>query len=267
MSRFQLAIATFLILFLTGVAQAQQATVRPVSAPASTVIAAPAPTTASPDIVIGFLGGFLSHDNSIHGGVKLAAKLREDYPTSAYVKVFENRKGDLARKEILRILDTDHDGSLSAQEKQSARIVIYGHSWGGSETVALAKQLDRDGIPVLLTVQIDSVGKIGENDAVIPANVAQAVNFYQSNGMIHGRSKIRAADETRTQILGNFQYDYEKTPVTCKQYPWFARLFENPHIEIECDPTLLNHIETLIRSKLPPPASVPAADSTQPGHK
>ena len=160
--------------------------------------------------MIGFVGGFISHDNAVHGGVKLAARLREDYPSGAYVKVFENHRGDAAHREILRLLDTDHDGTLSSEEKQRARIVIYGHSWGGSETVALARQLEKDGVPVLLTVQVDSVGKIGENDEVIPPNVTQAVNFYQLNGMLHGRAKIRAADASRTQIIGNFQYDYDK---------------------------------------------------------
>ena len=138
------------------------------------------PASAPPNIVIGFVGGFLSHDNAVHGGVKLAARLREDYPSGTYVKVFENHREDLAHKEILRILDTDHDGTLSAKEKQSARIIIYGHSWGGSETVALARDLEKDGVPVLLTVQVDSVGKFGENDEVIPAKRGAGRKFLSA---------------------------------------------------------------------------------------
>jgi hypothetical protein len=247
MRAFRITGPAFAFFFLLSVTAAQQASVHPV--------ATNGPADAPPDIVIGFLGGFLNHDNSVHGGVKLAARLREDYPSGTYVKVFENHREDSAHKEILRLLDTDHDGTLSAKEKQNARIIIYGHSWGGSETVALARQLEKDGVAVLLTVQVDSVGKFGENDEVIPANVVQAVNFYQLNGMVHGRPKIRAADISRTQIIGNFQYDYAKNPVACRNYPWFARLIENPHIEIECDPALLDHIEALIRSKLPPVTS------------
>jgi hypothetical protein len=247
MLAFRISGPFFAFFLLFNVAAAQQAPVHPVSNNAS--------ADAPPNIVIGFLGGFLSHDNSVHGGVKLAARLREDYPSDTYVKVFENHREDLAHKEILRLLDADHDGTLSPKEKQSARIVIYGHSWGASETVALARQLEKDGVPVLLTVQVDSVSKFGENDELIPANVAQAVNFYQLNGIVHGRAKIRAADTSRTQIIGNFQYDYDKNPVSCPNYPWFARLLENPHIEIECDPVLLDHIESLIRSKLPQAAS------------
>ncbi len=204
-----------------------------------------------PAIVIGFVGGFIRHDNSVHGAVQLAARLRKEYPSRVYVNVFENRRGDIAREEILHLLDTNHDGKLSAAERQDARIIIYGHSWGGSETVALARSLQSDKIPVLLTIQVDSVAKPGENDSVIPPNVAQAVNFYQPNGLIHGCSHIRAADPSRTQILGNFRFDYNAHPVHCTGYPWYATAFEFSHIEIECDPNVLNKVESLICSKLP----------------
>jgi hypothetical protein len=206
----------------------------------------------SPVIVIGFVGGFVKHDNAVHREVSLAAQLRKDFPSGAYVEVFENHHADLARLKILALLDTDHDGTLSPVEKQNARIVIYGHSWGASEGIALSRALERDGIPVLLTIQVDSVTKPGEDDAMIPANVAQAVNFYQPDGMIHGRPEIRAADPARTQILGNFRFDYKTNPVDCAQYPWLARAFEKTHIEIESDPRVWNQVDSLIRAKLPP---------------
>jgi hypothetical protein len=108
-------------------------------------------------IVIGFVGGFIRHDDLVHSGVQLAERLREDYPSCVYINTFENHQGDQAHRAVLQLLDTDHDGALSADEKRNARVVIYGHSWGGSETVTLANQLGRDGIPVLLTIQVDSV--------------------------------------------------------------------------------------------------------------
>ena len=207
-----------------------------------------------PVIVIGFVGGFISHDNLVHGGVQLAAHLRKDYPSGVYVMVFENHRGEDAHREILRLLDTNHDGQLSPEEKQSAQIIIYGHSWGGSETITLARALQGDGIPVLLTIQVDSVEKLGENDSLIPANVTKAANFYQSNGLLHGRPEIRAADPSHTQIIGNFRFDYASNPVRCSGYPWYARAFEKAHVEIECDPEVLQRVESLIRAKLPPPA-------------
>jgi hypothetical protein len=200
-------------------------------------------------IVIGFVGGLVAHDNPIHREVQLAASLRNHAP-SVQVRTFENHRGEQAHQEVLRLLDTDHDGTVSAEERSSARIAIYGHSWGASEAVTLARTLERDHVPVMLTVQVDSVQKPGQNDAAIPGNVLQAVNFFQLDGLLHGRPRIHATDSSRTQILGNFQFAYRDKPVSCDGYPWFARTFMRPHIEIESDPAVWAQVESLIRSKL-----------------
>ena len=121
------------------------------------------------------------------------------------VEVFANRDGKEALGWLLRQLDTDGDGVLTAAEKEQATIVIYGHSWGGSQAVALARQLGRLGIRVQLTIQIDSVPKVWQSGSRIPANVDRAINFYQSEGLLHGRSTIHAADPDHTSILGNFR--------------------------------------------------------------
>jgi hypothetical protein len=209
-------------------------------------------SSSPPFIVIGFVGGFVRHDNLVHSGVQLAAHLREDYPADLYVEVFENHRGGKAREEILRILDTNHNTTLSVEEKQNARIILYGISWGASEVVTLARELEKEDIPVLLTIQVDSVTKIGQNDAAIPANVAEAVNFYQQNGLLHGRPEIHAANVRRTQIIGNFRFDYKANPISCDKYPWYDRIFVRAHTEIECDPNVWNQVESMIRSKLPP---------------
>src|SRR5215475_8658735 len=125
-------------------------------------------STIAPVIVIGFVGGFVRHDAIAHSTVQLAERLRHDYPIAVHAEVLENRNREKAHAEIMRLMDIDHDGSLSTEEKKTARIVLYGHSWGASAAVTLARQLDREGIPVLLTVQVDSVPRRGQNDEVIP---------------------------------------------------------------------------------------------------
>lgn len=224
-------------------------------------------STASPVIVIGFVGGYVRHDDRVHMEVQLVERLREEYASSAFVQAFENHRGKDAHQEVLRLLDANSDGKLSSEEKQNARIIIFGHSWGASEAVELARQLEKDGIPVVLTIQVDSVSKRGEDDAVIPANVVQAVNFYQLDGMLHGQAQIRAANPEHTRILGNFRSDYKTKPLSCGQYPWWDRLFMKSHIQIECDPAVWSQVESLIRSnlsleaRLPSPGEIKSSDS------
>jgi hypothetical protein len=146
----------------------------------------------APFIVIGFVGGFVRHDDTVHSPVQVAERIRKDCRSSVYIKVFENHRREQAHQVILKLLDTNLDGTRSDEEKRNARIILYGMSWGGSETVALARELQTEKIPVLLTIQVDSVEKMRENDEVIPANVTEAVNFYESDGFVHGRSEIRA---------------------------------------------------------------------------
>src|SRR5271163_2227577 len=147
--------------------------------------ARPPEVSTAPVIVIGFVGGFVRHDNGIHTTVQVAEHLRRDYPSGVHVEVYENHHSDKAYAAVVQFLDVNHDGVLSAEEKKNARIILYGHSWGASETVALARQLEKEGIPVLLTIQVDSVVKPGEDDRLIPANVAEAANFYQLDGFLH----------------------------------------------------------------------------------
>jgi hypothetical protein len=205
-----------------------------------------------PAIVIGFVGGFIAHDDPVHSEVQLAARLRKQYPAGVDVETFESYRGERAQREIVKLLDTNQDGTLTVEEKQNARIIIYGHSWGGSESIYLARMLEKNGIPVLLTLQVDSVSRPGGNDTTIPANVAQAANFYQSNGLLRGHHDIRAADAARTRIIGNFRFDYENSPLNCAEYPWYDRMFVKPHTQIECDPAVWNQVESLIRANLPP---------------
>jgi hypothetical protein len=60
--------------------------------------------------------------------VQLATRLRRRYPSGVPVRLFENRRSAQAHREVLHLLDVDHDGKLSSAEKRDARIAIYGHS-------------------------------------------------------------------------------------------------------------------------------------------
>jgi hypothetical protein len=199
-------------------------------APAQAARAQAAHPPAKPLIVIGFMGGNVHATNLVHREALLAQQLQQLYPQALHAAVFANHDAQNALDTILQLLDANHDGNLTAAEKNAARIVIYGHSWGASETVTLARRLDQLGIPVLMTIQVDSVAK--------------------TDGLLHGRTAIAAIDPNRTTILGNFLSSYRGHPISCAGFPWFARAFMKPHIEIENDPAIWTKIEDLIRTKL-----------------
>jgi hypothetical protein len=210
-------------------------------------VAVPSPQPAL--IVVGFAGGFVRRTSSVHGEVELAVRLRERYGRTIHAEIFENHHGDDACQEILRLVDASNR-AVPATTRKAPRIILYGHSWGGSEAVNVARELERHGVPVLLVVQVDSVAKRGQDDSVIPANVAQAINFYQSDGLLHGRRMVRAANPVSTKIIGNFRYTYKDGGIPCPGYPWYTRLFTKPHIEIENDPRVWDKVEALILSNV-----------------
>lgn len=210
-------------------------------------------------IVIGFVGGFVSRKDTKHPEVQFAAYLRDRYP-SIHADVFENHSGQKALDTLVRHLDTNHDGVLSSLEKEQATVIIYGHSWGATETVEFAKELGQMGIPVALTIQVDTIRKPGHKTAAtISPNVANAINFYQTKGPLHGEPEIIAADPARTKILGNIHMTYENRPINCDNYSWYSRTINKPHHLIENDFRVWDELASLINTELPnTPSTTPA---------
>ena len=207
-------------------------------------------TSAQRLIVIGFLGGFARSGDTKHPEVWFGAYLREHYPSAIEVSVISNHEWRKAKGDVLRLLDADHDGVLTVAERRQAKIIVFGHSWGASEASAFARDLEQLGIPVLLTIQIDIVSKPGQNPILIPRNVEAAINFFQSEGPLHGRTQVVAEDPGQTEIIGNFHMTYDGHHVDCRNYPWFARTFNKPHHEIENDARVWNQIALVIDSRL-----------------
>ena len=239
---FEIRYLTMVLLLLAGAALLQ-----PTNASAQTSMSSSA-DGANSEIVIGFVGGFVHRDDLRHSEVQLGQRLQSSYGRRVHVDVLENRQIGEAQKEVRRWVDQNSDGDLSAREKQQAHIILFGHSWGAAAAISLARELQRDGIPVLLTVQVDTVSK-SQDDSIIPENVNEAVNFYQTGGLLHGRSQISAASP-RTRILGNFRFHYTNEPPECHAYPWYDRVFFKGHTAIECDPRVWSQVEDLIRTRL-----------------
>jgi pimeloyl-ACP methyl ester carboxylesterase len=218
--------------------------------PAHAQVPSPQNSASPKVIVVGFVGGFVRNDDDRHPEVQIAERLSEEEIAGLHAAAFENRRWRKARNEILHWLDTDGDGRLSAQEKQDAHIVLFGHSWGGSAAIKLASDLNRRGIPVLMTIQVDSINKGWGHDCLIPPNVDAAINFYQTRGPAHGCQALRAVDPSRTRILGSYRFDYTSQPPACRTYSWANRHFLKSHEAIDCDPRVWSQIEEQIRAQV-----------------
>ncbi len=200
-------------------------------------------------LVIGFPGGRERWDNERQIARRIALRLRARRLPGVHVETVENKQRHLAVELICNALDRNGDKQLDDAERASARIILYGQSFGGAATAKVARTLHALNIPVLLTVQVDSVG-VG--DAAVPPNVRKAANLYQRNGpFIRGEREIRADDPARTQILGNWRYDYRGKKVDLTGKPWWKRLFSNAHTKMEFDPGVWAKLEELILAELP----------------
>jgi pimeloyl-ACP methyl ester carboxylesterase len=198
----------------------------------------PLPLPEGSTLVIGFLGGFERWDDPHRGVRKTALRLREMHLPGLFVETVENHRRSLATNLIHRALGLN----------RNVRIILYGQSWGGWAVVKLARELNREGIPVLLTVQVDSVGI---DDGMIPPNVKAAANLYQRDFLpVRGASTIRAADPARTEILGNFQYHYEPGFVLSPDQSVARMIFMGAHSKMEIDPAVWAQVQRLILDAL-----------------
>ena len=76
---------------------------------------------------------------------------------------------------------------------------------------------------------------------------------------VHGRAQITADDDSKTQILGNYRFDYQKEPVKCEGGSWFQRTFTPSHMQSQCDPRLWAQVEDLVRQRMEPQTATVAA--------
>ncbi|HSO74479.1 MAG TPA: hypothetical protein VLU47_06550, partial [Blastocatellia bacterium] len=208
----------------------------------------PTPVQENEILILGFMGGREPWNNDKRSVRRLALKLRSMYSPDIRVETVENKKRKLALELILNAFDRDRDGKLDEQEIASVRLILYGQSFGGAAVVKLARQLKGMGVPVLLTVQVDSVGR---DDGVIPPNVLRAANLFQDNGwFIRGEPEIRAEDPAKTTIIGNFRFDYENKKIDISRVSWGKKAFRVAHTKMEYDPEVWDKVEQLISDEI-----------------
>lgn len=208
----------------------------------------PVPLHQGDTLVIGFLGGWEHWDDEARSIRQLVQRLRREGLPGVHAETISNHRRHLALELIERALDANGDGQLDSKERSRVRILLLGHSLGGNAVVKLARELDERGIPVTLSVQIDSVGL---HDDVVPGNVETAVNFYQRDGLpIIGDANVRAADPVRTHFLGNIRYSTRDQHIDMSSASWIRRTLGGPHARLEQDPRLWSQIDQLIHEAI-----------------
>jgi hypothetical protein len=197
---------------------------------------------------VGFLGGRDAWDDETKGVRQMALRLGST-DLRRFAETFENRRRDIAVDFVVQALDRDGNGIVDPDESNAVSTVVYGQSFGGAAVVKFARQLEALRIPILLTVQIDSVGRA---DRTIPANVRHAANLYQDNGwFISGENPIVAIDPSRTVILGNWKFDYDQPPgadISVGDLPFYKTAFRVAHSKMDRDPRVWDLAEELVRA-------------------
>ena len=206
------------------------------------------PLTQDQILVLGFMGGREPWNNDERNVRKLALKLRSMNDPEISVETVENKKRSLAIELIINAFDRNRDGKLDERERASIRLILYGQSFGGAAVVKVARQLKKMDVPVLLTVQVDSIGR---GDGMIPPNVARAANLFQRNGwFIRGEPEIRAEDPARTTIIGNFKFDYSHKQIDVSNVPLMKKAFRVAHTRMEYDSDVWAKVEELILNSI-----------------
>jgi pimeloyl-ACP methyl ester carboxylesterase len=99
----------------------------------------------------------------------LAAKLRQRGITA---RVASHASSDSLADEVARLY----------RAGSRAPVIIAGHSLGADAAVSMAQRLNQFGVPVALVITFGPL-----HDPSVPANVARAVNYYQSQSAWHGQ--------------------------------------------------------------------------------
>lgn len=190
----------------------------------------PRPLPTGDCLVLGFLGGRARWDAENRWVRKTALALRVP---GVRVETVENSKKNLAMRLIREAYDRNADGALDAAEARKVKLIVYGHSFGGAAVVDLAERLLEQNVPILLSVQTESVGF---RDGRIPANVARAANLYQRDGwFVRGERRIVAKEPASTRLLGNWRYGYEEKDIDLGDVGWLKQLFQTAHLKMGND--------------------------------
>jgi hypothetical protein len=168
----------------------------------------------------GFVGAMESSNRKGSGVVQIRDVLRGAAYPDVCSESFIPLAWESCRNWILSQFPAHSGPFTQAEIDEAPRIILLGHSTGGWAMLTVARDLRDKGIPVELTVQLDSVGI---TDYTVPSNVKMSAIFHARDFLMFLTTKnIRMEDPQRTKLVANV-------------------LVKNAsHLSITCDPRVKN---------------------------
>ena len=159
------------------------------------------PPTECKIVYAGFVGAMETSNHKHSGVVQIRDTLRGPGYSDVCADSFIPISWESGRDWILTHF-ASHPGTLTESELLHApRVILVGHSTGGWAMLSVARDLRDKGIPVELTVQVDSVGF---TDYTVPRNVKTCAIFHAWDMLMFMTTKsIRMQDPAHTKLIAN----------------------------------------------------------------
>ena len=137
----------------------------------------------------------------IHSEGRMAARLRQAYPSGVEVETSGAITRERLASESCSLLDTNHDGIQPFTKQIVARTIILRTQLGGSAALAVAVPRRKDGIPRAPDGSVDDISMFRKNDALVP-RTWPGDKFLPAPRIRCTASRIRAADPTAPNSWG-----------------------------------------------------------------
>lgn len=152
-------------------------------------------------VFLGFVGALEPPENKHSGVVQLRDILQGPQFGDVCAKTYSPYVWTEGRDWLLSHFPS-HDGALTQEELERVpKVILVGHSMGGWAMLSVARELGKRGIPVELTVQVDSVGI---TDHTVPRNVKADAIFHAHDILMFLTTKsVRLEDPSKTRLVAN----------------------------------------------------------------
>ena len=209
---------------------------------------APTPFVSGSTLILGLLDHGDRDSELNRPAVQLAERLRALALPGVYIELAERSRRGEALKFIEAATGRDSKRRCTAEGCRDVRLMIYGRGDGAAAVVKLARELKERELPVALAELVDYTG---ENEAVIPPNVAKAANLYQSFvPSLRVPARIRAEDPQKTVILANQRFSAGGHWVDLSENTSGGPARPARHTAEDTDPIVWNRVEDYILAEL-----------------